>query len=325
VHHKRNCTQNPVTLLPHTRLPLLTPGQSAQPFPCPSPAPTVPPPPAGLRRTRVAWADLHRPSLQFLLFAPPGVVADRTIFICICTQAELAASTWAKFRVRTTLMRHLLLTVANQFHRQLFAGDSSSLTLCQAVQCRTGCRLVPESNSKCPWPPTPSNHQGRAHHCTTSPTYHPYHVLATLAPAQQTNTDEPSAQSIHLPRNARGANPPPVQPQRRPRDSLLPPNVGSFNFIGPDRAHNQTQKLIPIAHLIVANEVGVMGLQETKAHCVEDILCWLQGAGALAATINILENSHHSLLPTIHLEDWGSCALKCCATYSIPRPDKWAS
>jgi hypothetical protein len=43
---------------------------------------------------------------------------------------------------------------------------------------------------------------------------------------------------------------------------------------------------------MAANEVGVMGLQETKVHCVEGIPCWLQGAGALAA-----EYSKHSGKP----------------------------
>jgi hypothetical protein len=75
-------------------------------------------------------------------------------------------------------MRHLLLTVPNQFHLQLLADNSPTLALSQAVQCCTDWRLVPESDALFPGPPTPSVYERPAHRYTTSPTYNRSHTSA---------------------------------------------------------------------------------------------------------------------------------------------------
>jgi hypothetical protein len=120
----------------------------------------------------------------------------------------------------------------------------------------------------------------QAHPCTTSSTYNPFGILAPSAIPRTPNTSAPLTQLPTLLLNAHIAN---LRLRRRPRSGSLLPNVGTLNINGLSWAKSRTHKLITIAHLMAANDIGVLGLQEMKALDANDIPRRLQDAGALAA------------------------------------------
>jgi hypothetical protein len=177
-------------------------------------------------------------------------------------------------------MRHLLLTVTNRIRLQLLEGNNATIALCRAVACRTGWHLVPESDSESPvllvgptpQPPKIPEIGFRAHPgpSATSPTHnrYPFDILAPQTATQNPNTDAPLTQMPAPLLHAHRANPRLVQPCRHPHGGLLLPNWlqhSTLNINGKNRfwAKSRVQKLIAITHLMAANDVGVLKLQET--------------------------------------------------------------
>jgi hypothetical protein len=166
----------------------------------------------------------------------------------------------------------LLPTVSNRIHLKHLEDNTTTIALCRAVTCHTGLHLVPINDSPSPIGPTPQapislRKWFQAHPSTTGLTYNPFGILISSATTRTPNTSAPMTQTptplLHV--DGHIATPHLLPPRRRPHGSLLLPNICTFNIHGLSRAKSRPHKLIAINHLMAANDVGVSGLQETKA------------------------------------------------------------
>mgnify|MGYP000748515169 CR=1 FL=1 len=199
----------------------------------------------------------HRSPERFLLFAPPGTILCRQTFQRLCTHTGLTSLLWAKYQQRDA---HLLLTITHQEHLQILSDDPQML--CKHVRTRTGWRLVPEGEciERAPArqradPHVPPNRPQHSLRTRTRRNHNPFGPLSS----DDADPEDIAADTGCSPRDGAPRMP---SPQRAQGCSHGARQVATLNTAG----LNQTgdDKLISIAHMMQANGIAVLAVQETR-------------------------------------------------------------